>query len=63
MMKKTLTAAARPMHQPPKPRNPLVAAARFRRAGSHTPSGSSARQQASQMLRRELGQAMPGHSP
>jgi hypothetical protein len=35
-------------------RNPLVAAAMFRRAGTHRPSGSSRRQQAASSLRHEL---------
>lgn len=43
----------------PKPRNPLVAAARFRRAGSHRPSSSSQRQQAMRELRRELHPMKP----
>ena len=47
-MKTTLTIRTR------KPRNPLVALARFRRAGRHMPSGSSARQQAERALRHEL---------
>lgn len=37
-----------------KPRNPLVAHARFRRCGSHQPSASSLRQQAGRSLKREL---------
>ncbi len=37
-----------------KPRNPIVAHARFRRAGSHRPGGSASRQEASRMLQREL---------
>jgi len=36
-----------------KPRNPLVAAARFRRAGVHTPRGSS-RQAAQMRMRKEM---------
>jgi hypothetical protein len=36
-----------------KPRNPLVAAARFRRAGAHTPRGVS-RQAARMRLRKEM---------
>ena len=60
MMTKTLNASPRALR---KPRNPLVAAVRFRRAGSHAQSGSSARQQASRMLRRELSQVVPDHSP
>ncbi len=39
-----------------KPRNPLVAAARFRRAGSHRPRGGALRQQVGRTLRRELDQ-------
>ena len=45
-----------------KPRNPLVAPAHFRRAGSHQPGGRSLRHQGSRMLRRELDQ-MKQHSP
>jgi hypothetical protein len=37
-----------------RPRNPLVAAAMFRRAGTHRPSGPSRRQHAASALRREL---------
>lgn len=47
-MKTVITISAR------KPRNPLVAAAQFRRAGRHGPQGHSARQQAQRALRREL---------
>ena len=46
---------------PPKPRNPLVALARLRRAGSHRPDGSSRRQQADHALQRELDRMK--HSP
>jgi hypothetical protein len=46
----------------PKPRNPLVAAARMRRAGSHLAGGRSQRQHAGRTLRRELEQ-MKQHSP
>jgi len=45
-----------------KPRNPLVAQARFRRAGSHQPGGRSQRQDAGRSLKRELDQ-MKQHSP
>jgi hypothetical protein len=45
-MKITLTA--------PKPRNPLVALTRLRRAGSHRPDVASQRQRANHALRREL---------
>ena len=45
-----------------KPRNPLVAHARFRRAGSHQPGGRSMRQQAGRSLKREL-ERMKQHSP
>ncbi len=45
-----------------KPRNPLIALARFRRAGSHRPGGRSQRQQAGRSLQRELSQ-MKQHSP
>jgi len=40
--------------QTPKPRNPLVAAALFRRAGAHLAGGSAMRQQARRELEREL---------
>ena len=46
-----------------KPRNPLVAHARFRRAGSHQPGGRSMRQQAGHSLKRELDQMKQQHSP
>jgi hypothetical protein len=45
-----------------KPRNPLVAPAHFRRAGSHQPGGRAMRRQGSRMLKRELEQ-MKQHSP
>jgi len=45
-----------------KPRNPIVAHAQFRRAGSHQPGGRSQRQQAGRSLKRELEQ-MKQHSP
>lgn len=45
-----------------KPRNPIVAHARFRRAGSHQPGGRSMRQHAGRSLKRELDQ-MKQHSP
>ena len=45
-----------------KPRNPLVAPARFRRAGSHQSSGRAMRRQDGIALRRELEQ-MKQHSP
>jgi len=53
---KTLTLTPR------KPRNPLVAAARFRRAGRHGSSGHGARQQAHRALRSELDR-LRHHSP
>lgn len=37
-----------------KPRNPLVAAAHLRRAGSHTASTGALRQRAQRQLQREL---------
>ena len=46
---------------PLKPRNPLVAHAQFRRAGSHQPGGRSQRQQSGRALKRELEQMK--HSP
>ena len=45
-----------------KPRNPLVAHARFRRAGSHQPGGRSMRQHAGRSLMRELDR-LKEHSP
>jgi hypothetical protein len=42
-----------------KPRNPLVAATRFRRAGSHDRGLSGQRQQAQRMLRQELERLKP----
>ena len=44
-----------------KPRNPLVAPARFRRAGSHQSAARVNRQQAARSLQRELEQNK--HSP
>lgn len=40
----------------PKPRNPWVALARLRRAGSHQPCGGALRQQANKTLKRALDQ-------
>jgi hypothetical protein len=40
----------------PRPRNPLIALARFRRAGSHRPNDRSQRQRAAQALRRQLNE-------
>ncbi|MBS0445690.1 MAG: hypothetical protein JSR59_07030 [Proteobacteria bacterium] len=45
----------------PKPRNPLVAAARLRHAGTHRPGTGSLRQRAGRALRRELDHLK--HSP
>lgn len=42
-----------------KPRNPLVAAARFRRAGAHGARGHAERQQAQRSLQRELKSLHP----
>ena len=39
-----------------KPRNPLVAPAHFRRAGSHQPGGRAMRRQGGRALQRELNQ-------
>ena len=44
------------------PRNPLVAATLFRRAGSHRPTGKALRQAARATLRRELA-ALPRCGP
>ena len=52
-MKITITAR--------KPRNPVVAHARFRRAGNHRPGGGASRQQASRLLQREMERLR--HSP
>jgi len=47
-----------------KPRNPLVAAAHFRRAGTHRPHGGAMRQESGRTLRRELDQLTRlKHSP
>jgi len=55
-MKITLTSS--------KPRNPLVAAARLRRAGSHRMDGGALRQQSGRHLRQELDQLeRRKHSP
>ena len=45
----------------PKPRNPIVAATRFRQAGSHRPGGGAARQHARRSMLRELERMK--HSP
>ena len=45
-----------------KPRNPLVAASRFRRAGAHGAGGGAVRQQAQRHLQRELDR-LRTHSP
>lgn len=42
-----------------KPRNPLVAASRFRRAGAHGARGHAERQQAERALQRELSRLHP----
>ncbi len=42
-----------------KPRNPLVAASRLRRAGSHRAGASTCRQQAGRALRLELERLRP----
>jgi hypothetical protein len=48
----------------PKPRNPLVAAAHFRRAGTHRRRGGALRQESGRVLRRELDQlSKPKHIP
>ena len=47
-----------------KPRNPLVAAAHFRRAGTHRPHGGAMRQESGRTLQRELDQLTRlKHSP
>ena len=40
----------------PRPRNPLITLARFRRAGSHRPNGRADRQGAVQAIRRQLNE-------
>lgn len=45
---------------PRKPRNPLVVAVRFRRAGSHQKTPQGIRQQEKRALQRELTQLLPG---
>lgn len=55
-MKTALIARSR------KPRNPLVAHARFRQAGRHEAVGHSARQQGKRALRHELDR-LRHHSP
>lgn len=42
------------------PRNPLVAAARFRRAGAHGPGGKALRRRAAMALRREFAALKEG---
>ncbi len=42
-----------------KPRNPLVAPAHFRRAGSHRPGSRLQRQEGQRALQRELKQMSP----
>ena len=44
-----------------KPRDPLVASARFRKAGGHRTAGGGQRQESSRALRRELDRMK--HSP
>lgn len=43
------------------PRNPLVAAARFRHAGMHRPGGHALRQQARRAMQREVENLHPPH--
>ena len=57
MTQRTLTLA------PSKPRNPLVAAARFRAAGRHGADTGARRQAARQALRRELNAAAHDKPP
>lgn len=42
-----------------KPRNPLVAPAHFRRAGSHRPGSRFMRQEGRRLLQRELDRMKP----
>lgn len=44
------------------PRNPFVAAARFRQAGMHRHSGHALRQQGRRALQREVEDLHPPHS-
>jgi len=46
-----------------KPRNPLVAPSRQRRAGSHRSGSKAMRQQARHALRRELNHGAEHHGP
>lgn len=46
-----------------KPRNPLVAMAHFRRAGSHRPHVGATRQRSRRTLRRELDQLIDRSTP
>ena len=43
------------------PRNPLVAAARMRRAGAHRTAGKALRRRAARELQRELAHLHPPH--
>jgi hypothetical protein len=43
-------------HSLPRPRNLLVCAAKFRRAGAHRKAAASRRQHAARSLRRELAE-------
>lgn len=47
----------------PQGRNPFVALARLRKAGSHRASGKSTRQAARQALRQQLHRGLDLHSP
>jgi len=49
--------------QPTKPRNPLTALARLRRAGAHGPSGGSRRQAGQRALRRDLQEHLSSRPP
>lgn len=53
MMKITLTVS--------KPRNPLIAPARFRQAGAHRRSTAALRHKAERDLQRELDRLKPPH--
>lgn len=59
MKKMPLTSITVPSSQP---RNPLVAAARFRHAGSHRRSTQALRRQARGALRRDIEDLHPPHS-
>lgn len=58
-MAKFMAKAKKLIIPPSTPRNPLVTAAKLRRAGSHRSSQKAERQQASQALRKQLPKINP----